>query len=134
MLQQLSRAAEGLRIRVCRPVLPLVLALLPEQLSSWHRCWHIPVLLVPGLDTTDTPLCLRFQVAAFYLRLSVHLYLHQDCFPHGYYFFSYKIADTAVGANAINAVIGQVLHICIMPLVRPGERTVINFHCLPFLV
>jgi hypothetical protein len=69
----------------------------------------------------------------------LQFYWYQDCFPHGYYFFSIKVADTAVGqnifetchtatylyghlrphlrclhatgANAINAVIGQILHI-----------------------
>jgi hypothetical protein len=30
-----------------------------------------------------------------------------------------RIADTAVGATAVNMVVGQVLHIGIMPLVRP---------------
>lgn len=51
---------------------------------------------------------------------SFTLYWYKDCFPHGYFLFGYKVADTAVSATAINLVIGQVLHIAVMPLVQPS--------------
>jgi Na+/melibiose symporter-like transporter len=50
---------------------------------------------------------------------SFTLYWYKDCFPHGYYVFGWKVADTAISATAINLLIGQVLHIGVMPLVQP---------------
>jgi hypothetical protein len=44
---------------------------------------------------------------------------YQDCFPDGYYFFSWKVADSVVGATALNGLVGNILHIFFMPLVRP---------------
>ena len=44
---------------------------------------------------------------------------YQDCFPHGYYFFHWKIADTVVGATAFNGLVSQILHLGMMPMIRP---------------
>lgn len=33
---------------------------------------------------------------------------YQDCFPHGYYFLSFKVANTVVGATAVNTLVSQV--------------------------
>jgi hypothetical protein len=50
---------------------------------------------------------------------SFTFFWYQDCFPDGYYFFNIKVADTVVGATALNGLVGQILHIVFLPLVRP---------------
>jgi MFS family permease len=40
------------------------------------------------------------------------------CTPH-FYFFHWQVASTAVGATAFNKLISQILHILILPMIRP---------------
>jgi Na+/melibiose symporter-like transporter len=46
-------------------------------------------------------------------------YWYQDCFPHGYYFFKWKVATTPMSAISIQGIISQALYVFMVPAFRP---------------
>lgn len=55
------------------------------------------------------------------IRGQFTFFWYKDCFPHGYYFFGWKVAETALAASAIGTVISEANHIIFLPLVRPDK-------------
>ena len=65
-----------------------------------------------SLSMTTSGVCVALQGACKVVKDLT------QCKPH-FFFFQWEVASTGAGAAALNTLISQVLHIVMMPMIRP---------------